>query len=575
MGMVIYHLGFPVETYLVARIYPHAKHIACNPLKDTEDIILGKLGDDREFMFHIDLSVQDGIPSRRKRILKSLLLTGVEIHNAFVTDQRKRCLQNVSRELGLPSLTAPRRGDAGERLLVKSDLNVAGGPERRSARRFPGIPLPPLPTGIRSAFDYRLAQRAEIDAATWKDPSLHIERFIENPEGLVLRSFWNSGKAVVSKIKNPEHIIKKRNARHPRWNYAEPVDDLTEVVFARTRRYAEHLRLSLFAADWVVDAKNAPYLVDLNLTPQWVVDRAAQTANMTPDFHMADIPERLRESPAAPRVPGPRAKTVIDSDTPASPQIVIIAAGPGYQEAAAWAAPTYARHAEHRGKVTVLIPEQDTALRILKSHARRFGFAVRQFPFSRVSEAKLTSQLKCQALLFAVSELKSGELAFVVDADTCCFKPLTVPREVERAILAGGIGLVPDKKDRHFQSPAVPWYLHAHERLPYVNSGVILAGASALEMSKAFCEFSRDGNFLRGPFNDQKVINFALGRHFHNKLVVLDPIYNQIGLSNWSDSTIIQHFAGGAGNLARHRRKLRHQQACSNLLSSLRRMKGL
>ena len=560
--MVIYHFGFSVDSYLIAKIHPEAREIPCDPLTDTEDRILGRLDGDKDLTFHIDLSVQHKIPPRRARILRALAAAGVKIHNASYADQRKGHLQVMSRRLGLPSLTAKQKGDPDELLMVKSDLNVAGGPERRSVARIPGLPIPPLPTGITSAFQYYVAKRKEIAPRVWKDASLHVERFIENSEGLVLRTFWNRGRVVVSKIKNPVDVIKKRNAPHPRWNYAEPVDDLTNLAFARTRRYAEGLGLSFFAADWVVDAQGNPFLVDLNLTPQWLVDRAAQKRNMTPDFHMADIPERLRHK----RAPCWGIKAAVNKSR-AKPRIVIITSGAHYQEAAAWSAPTYARHPEHRGRVTVLLPKGEAASRLLKSHARKFDFSIGRFPFLPVSEAKLTSQLKCQAGLFVVSDLKPGEFVFFVDADTCCYKPLEVPREVEAEILSGRIGLVPDIKDRHFQSPEVPWYLHPRERLPYVNSGVIVAAAPALDMFQRFCEFSKQPDFLHGPFNDQKIINFALGRYFRKRLTLLDAIYNQIGAANWTASTVIQHFAGGAGNLGRHSRKFTHQEACAKVLA--------
>src|SRR5262249_22630589 len=63
--MVVYHLGFPAYTYLIARIYPQCKVIECGPLTDTVDAILAQLDGHRDFLFHIDLSVQEHVPPRR------------------------------------------------------------------------------------------------------------------------------------------------------------------------------------------------------------------------------------------------------------------------------------------------------------------------------------------------------------------------------------------------------------------------------------------------------------------------------------------------------------------------------
>jgi hypothetical protein len=291
--MVIYHLGFPAHSYLIAKIYPQCKVIECEPLTDTVDSILSQVEGHRDFLFHIDLSVQQHVPPRRNQLIEALSFTGLTVHNANFTDQRKRNLQRISRELGLLSLTAPKDGNPNERLMVKSDLNVAGGPERRTAKRFPGLSIPPLPARMTDPCQYYLVKRRDIADEIWNDLALHVEKYVENSNGFVVRSFWNRGRAVVSKIQNPHQIVKKNNAKCPRWNYIEPVDELTSTVFSRIGRYAEHLRLSFFAADWVVDEQDSPFLVDLNLTPQWVVNPAAQTGNMTSHLHTVDIPKHL------------------------------------------------------------------------------------------------------------------------------------------------------------------------------------------------------------------------------------------------------------------------------------------
>jgi len=170
---------------------------------------------------------------------------------------------------------------------------VAGGPERRTLKRFPGLPVPRLPTRIYEPYQYHVAKRADIADEIWNDTTLHVEKYIENSKGLVIRSFWHRGKAVVSKIQNPHQVVKKNNAKCPRWNYTQPVDELTATVFSRTRLYAGHLGLSFFAADWVVNEQGSPFIADLNLTPQWVVNPLAHTNNRTSELPVSEIPKRL------------------------------------------------------------------------------------------------------------------------------------------------------------------------------------------------------------------------------------------------------------------------------------------
>ena len=246
-------------------------------------------------------------------------------------------------------------------------------------------------------------------------------------------------------------------------------------------------------------------------------------------------------------------------------RIIITASGPAYQEAAAWAAATFALQAGTEHNVLVLIPSSEPVRRILNAHARKFGFSIGRFPFRQISESKYTSQLKCQAYAAALSELKRGEIALFADADTCCVRPLSFPVAVVSSVHTGGIGLAPDIADRHFISRSDPWYLAPEERLPYVNSGVILASTKSIERFRRFRALSEQPKFLCGPFNDQKIINYAMGKYFRDGLVQLDQKYNSIG-PPFAASAVIAHHAGGAGWLAQQRRKAIHQAHCAEIL---------
>jgi hypothetical protein len=292
--MVIYHLGFPASTYLVTQVFCGGKVLECQPQVDEVARIALQIEGEKEFLFHIDLSVQQCVPNCRQALMEMLSDRGLILHNAFHTDQRKRLLQQVSARLEFKSLTAARDGDPDEMLLVKTDLNVGGGPERRALKRFPGMAVPTLPRRITTPSEYYAAKRRDVPDEVWLDETLQVEVCVKNSKGLVLRGFWNQGKGVVSLIENPYEIVKKRNEKCRRWNYTEGVDALTESAFQKMAAYAKHLQVSFFAADFVVDEDQSIYLVDLNLTPQWIVSSAPASNNMTPDLPIYDIPKALQ-----------------------------------------------------------------------------------------------------------------------------------------------------------------------------------------------------------------------------------------------------------------------------------------
>lgn len=249
--------------------------------------------------------------------------------------------------------------------------------------------------------------------------------------------------------------------------------------------------------------------------------------------------------------------------------IIIITSGKAYQQAAGRAAATYASLITVPHSIFVFIPESESQLTTLKTYSRRFRFSVKSFPFVRVSERKFTSQLKCQGFLFALSAFRDDELVLFVDADTYCLKSIHFSKEVQTAIADGKIGFVPDVKCRHCSRPEKPWYLRPDERVTYVNSGVILASPKSMDFFEKVAALSSEDAFLRGPFNDQKVINFALGRHFKDRLLLLDNVYN--GMSKYRTAmTVIGHCAGGAGRFSGTVRSELHKSICGEILLGMR-----
>jgi hypothetical protein len=249
--------------------------------------------------------------------------------------------------------------------------------------------------------------------------------------------------------------------------------------------------------------------------------------------------------------------------------ITIIAAGKDYQNAAAWAAPTYVQNLSQPGVVDVLLSDQEKPLDILKEHSERFGFTIKTFPFAPQENVKYLMQLKCQAMHYAVSHLKPDELLFLADADTCCCRALTLDEWVQAEMFAGKIGLVPDLRDRHNDNLQEPWYLPRHKRDTYVNAGVILTAVYALDMFKLFLDFSKRTEFSNPPFGDQAIINFVLGEHHRGRLLLLSGDYNEMRRDLSITTKFIAHFPGGKRLRVLSSRLASHQKLCMQILSTL------
>ncbi|OYW58409.1 MAG: hypothetical protein B7Z31_07800 [Rhodobacterales bacterium 12-65-15] len=96
--------------------------------------------------------------------------------NGRVSDIRKRA---VSRNLLHPASDWPGP------VLVKSDLNCAGGPENFLARKSGGPALPPV--------DYRIFDHlSQVPDAVWSDPAQVVERYLpEQRDGLNVLRIWS------------------------------------------------------------------------------------------------------------------------------------------------------------------------------------------------------------------------------------------------------------------------------------------------------------------------------------------------------------------------------------------------
>jgi hypothetical protein len=250
-----------------------------------------------------------------------------------------------------------------------------------------------------------------------------------------------------------------------------------------------------------------------------------------------------------------------------SKHILIVASGVHYQEAAAWSAPTYSIF-EDGTRTTVLLPNAEAVAPILRQHASQYNLSIVHFPLSLISQEKYASQLKCQGFLHGLALSCDTDVILFADADTCCLRPPPISPAIVDELRAGRIGLVPDVADRHEKNSAVPWYLRPEEQRPYVNSGVILTSRKAFDVFSKFADLSAQPAFLQGPYHDQKVINYAIGKYFPDRLFLLERCFN--GMKAYFDEdSVIWHCSGGVGKFGPNDRgrKAEHQRFCQRVLA--------
>lgn len=227
--------------------------------------------------------------------------------------------------------------------------------------------------------------------------------------------------------------------------------------------------------------------------------------------------------------------------------------------------------------ITVWVPTAETVESPDSTFTERHRIAVSRFKFLKISTRKFTAQLKCQGFAAAVNKQISGRLLMLVDADTFCRCPFSLPDDVCEKVLGGRIALARDVIQRFSEchnNPRAPWYIAPEFRGTYVNSGVILCAKTSGDLFDIFRDTAGNPAFLRGRYNDQKIINYVMHTRFSGRLALLPVEYNGI-YRRLNSRTIIGHIAGGAG---RPHRKVRgrkvprselHEKLCLDILDKV------
>ncbi|NQZ08596.1 MAG: hypothetical protein HRT35_15695, partial [Algicola sp.] len=237
-----------------------------------------------------NLSYSERWLSDRTATVQLLLALGFEVHNAKVTDIRKRNVQSLNRELGLNSVTIDHQNSPGELpVMVKSNYNYGGvyesalGSELSTALGFSSV----AGCEIQGFDGYYKTTLAQVDKALFEDERVVIERYIDNQEQRFYRFYRCGEQAILSMIINPD-VIKKMRPGLPRKNwyfkfdqpqpisqgqpqdhhYPATIDDAT-VIFQK-------MEIDFGAVDIVMDDEYNGYIIDVNPTPGWGAEKQEQ-----------------------------------------------------------------------------------------------------------------------------------------------------------------------------------------------------------------------------------------------------------------------------------------------------------
>lgn len=271
------------DRYTIQEMRPDALRIALRPGEPGDRVLMGVPAVARAVLLHINTSRTDGIIANEVALWAALRARGVTLLNAAATDIRKRTIHERCEALGLPSARALREGAPEERLIVKTNLNYGGLPERDLARRLgprAGRFIGALSATGPASTDYTLYRRDQLPPACWEDPALVVERFIENPDGVFFRVYVVGPATCVGEVWSDYDIKKlslpvRARVNHCYWSTgaddvaAGASSEIVARVVALTRRTFLALGVDFGAADCVMDATGKVVVVDVNKTPYW------------------------------------------------------------------------------------------------------------------------------------------------------------------------------------------------------------------------------------------------------------------------------------------------------------------
>jgi hypothetical protein len=230
----------------------------------------------KRFVFHLNCTLTGHFPPSRVPLISALAARGIAVVNADATDISKRTIQRTCLDSGLTSVLADPDGPLDELVIVKTNFNYGGASERELSapeRRLLGIPEPSAL--IQEPQDYKVLPRREVDPSWWDDPSLTVERYIENRDNRCYRAYCFYHQVALCEVVNRDRIKKMAGSAIRRvWMFATENalgDDYPVPVVEALLRFRRRFPLDFGTIDVMEDGNALPYIVDVNTTPYYGV----------------------------------------------------------------------------------------------------------------------------------------------------------------------------------------------------------------------------------------------------------------------------------------------------------------
>lgn len=269
------------KDYVIQVMRPHATRVRLRPGESAQTVLAAIPPATRVVVIQIDASVTTDFPTSEPEFLAALAARGVIVLNANGTDIRKSTIHARCVALGLPCAQVDTDGPPNERVIIKTTLNAGGAPERKLVRQWGSYAnqfAAQLSNFVLGPKGYVVCRRDAVPAAVWGDPTLVVERFVENPTQCFYKALVVGDAAVVTEawsdreIKRVTEPIRARNNYYYWTREGEHVavgrsSDIAVRALSLARCLGESLGLEVQATDFVVDADSTLIPVDVNKTP--------------------------------------------------------------------------------------------------------------------------------------------------------------------------------------------------------------------------------------------------------------------------------------------------------------------
>lgn len=266
--------------FLLPIIFPEAIRIDAEPGESAESVSSRIPEGISHFAFHLCVSRTHRFPLNRDALVATLRRRGIKIVNAFIVDVTKRHIQFVNEQAGLTSSRVGFQGAKDERLILKSNYNYGAEAERRltaEVRRM--LELEEVPRLVENSRSYQVLARQDVPPCAWADPSVAVERFIENDAHMFFRVYVSGQHVAISRVRDSSTFkkmpigIKRETAflrRSARTLRAVSLPfDCSPNLLRILGEFIYAFRLDFGALDVVHEDPDTFCIVDVNNTPHW------------------------------------------------------------------------------------------------------------------------------------------------------------------------------------------------------------------------------------------------------------------------------------------------------------------